>query len=236
MTPSIRALEESGIVQRSAPDPAARRHRRRVAALPHAEVSQDRQAGRRMRAAPFRTGDTDIGPNSWDVAAHAVGGVLNAVDAVISGRARNAFCAVRPPGHHASARSAAWAFACSTTSPSRPAMRSGSMASERVLIVDWDVHHGNGTQDIFYSDRRSFSSARTSGRSIPAPAARMKPVKAGRGNHDEFPVSGWIGPRGNPGRCAELLDARGARVSPRVSVDFGRIRFAASAICSGNSL
>ena len=47
------------------------------------------------------TGDTDITPNSWDVASRAAGGVLNAVDAVLTGAARNAFCAVRPPGHHA---------------------------------------------------------------------------------------------------------------------------------------
>ena len=49
------------------------------------------------------TGDTDITPDSWDVAARAAGGVLNAVDAVLTGAARNAFCAVRPPGHHANA-------------------------------------------------------------------------------------------------------------------------------------
>src|SRR5579885_249896 len=58
---------------------------------------QDVKAGR-----PYlSTGDTDIGPNSWEVASQAVGGALNAVDAVMTGAARNAFCAVRPPGHHA---------------------------------------------------------------------------------------------------------------------------------------
>ena len=55
------------------------------------------------------TGDTDITPNSWEVAASAAGGVLNAVDAVVVGSARNAFCAVRPPGHHATpSASTAW--------------------------------------------------------------------------------------------------------------------------------
>ena len=102
------------------------------------------------------TGDTDITPKSWDVAARAVGGVLNAVDAVCRGEAKNAFCAGAPAGPSRERRDAAWASACSTTSRSPRAMRSGSMASERVLIVDWDVHHGNGTQDIFYADPPSF--------------------------------------------------------------------------------
>jgi len=101
------------------------------------------------------TGDTDIGPNSWDVAAHAVGGVLNAVDAVISGEARNAFCAVRPPGHHASAsRGMGFCLFNNVAIAARYAQRKHGL--ERVMIVDWDVHHGNGTQDIFYSDASVF--------------------------------------------------------------------------------
>jgi acetoin utilization deacetylase AcuC-like enzyme len=97
------------------------------------------------------TGDTDITPNSWDVAAQAVGGVLNAVDAVISGRARNAFCAVRPPGHHATAgRGMGFCLFNNAALAARYAQRRHGI--ERALIVDWDVHHGNGTEDIFYSD------------------------------------------------------------------------------------
>jgi acetoin utilization deacetylase AcuC-like enzyme len=101
------------------------------------------------------TGDTDIGRNSWDVASHAVGGVLNAVDAVISGQARNAFCAVRPPGHHASAgRGMGFCLFNNVAIAARYAQRKHGL--ERVMIVDWDVHHGNGTQDIFYSDPSVF--------------------------------------------------------------------------------
>jgi len=101
------------------------------------------------------TGDTDITRNSWDVAARAAGGVLNAVDAVVQGRARNAFCAVRPPGHHASAnRGMGFCIFNNVALAARYAQRRHGIG--RVLIVDWDVHHGNGTQDIFYRDPSVF--------------------------------------------------------------------------------
>jgi len=101
------------------------------------------------------TGDTDIDGRSWEVAIRAVGGVLSAVDAVMAGRARNAFCAVRPPGHHANAgRGMGFCILNNVALAARYAQRRYGI--ERVLIVDWDVHHGNGTQDIFYSDPSVF--------------------------------------------------------------------------------
>ena len=97
------------------------------------------------------TGDTDIGPESWEVAAHAAGAALNAVDAVLGGQARNAFCVVRPPGHHANAgRGMGFCLFNNIAIAARYAQRRHDIG--RVLIVDWDVHHGNGTQDIFYED------------------------------------------------------------------------------------
>lgn len=101
------------------------------------------------------TGDTDITPNSWDVARKAAGGVMNAVDAVMSGKARNAFCAVRPPGHHATPnRGMGFCLLNNIAIGARYAQRKHGI--ERVMIVDWDVHHGNGTQDIYYSDPTVF--------------------------------------------------------------------------------
>ncbi len=101
------------------------------------------------------TGDTDITLNSWDVASQAAGGVLNAVDAVMKGKARNAFCAVRPPGHHATAtRGMGFCLFNNVALGARYAQRKHGV--ERVMIVDWDVHHGNGTQNIFYSDPSVF--------------------------------------------------------------------------------
>lgn len=97
------------------------------------------------------TGDTDIGPESWGAAAHGAGAALNAVDAVMSGRARTAFCALRPPGHHATrSRGMGFCLFNNVAIATRYAQRKYGV--ERAVIVDWDVHHGNGTQDIFYSD------------------------------------------------------------------------------------
>ena len=105
--------------------------------------------------ASLTTGDTDITRNSWDVAHKAAGGVLNAVDAVMTGKARNAFCAVRPPGHHATPnRGMGFCLLNNIAIGARYAQRKHGV--ERVLIYDWDVHHGNGTQDIFYSDPTVF--------------------------------------------------------------------------------
>lgn len=96
-------------------------------------------------------GDVSVSEESGDVALHAVGGVIDAVDAVLSGRVDNAFCAVRPPGHHA--RPAAPMGFClfnNVAIAARHAQKQHGL--DRVAIVDWDVHHGNGTQEIFYKD------------------------------------------------------------------------------------
>ena len=97
------------------------------------------------------TGDTDLSHDTYDVALRAVGTVLHAVDLVFTGQANNAFCVVRPPGHHASAnRGMGFCMFNNIALGARYAqVRHGA---ERVMIVDWDVHHGNGTQDIFYHD------------------------------------------------------------------------------------
>ncbi len=101
------------------------------------------------------TGDTDVTPNSWEVAGIAAGGVLNAVDAVVSGRVRNAFCALRPPGHHAT-RNRGMGFCIFNNIALGARYAQHHHGLERVMIVDWDVHHGNGTQDIFYEDPSVF--------------------------------------------------------------------------------
>jgi acetoin utilization deacetylase AcuC-like enzyme len=101
------------------------------------------------------TGDTNIGAESLDVALAAVGGVLNAVDAVVERRAPNAFCVVRPPGHHATSdRGMGFCIFNNVAIAARYAQHRYGIA--RVLIADWDVHHGNGTQEIFYADGSVF--------------------------------------------------------------------------------
>lgn len=101
------------------------------------------------------TGDTYVGPSSLEAALHAAGASLAAVDAVIQRRSRNAFCAVRPPGHHATA-DAGMGFCIFNNAAIAARYAQRTHGVERVLIVDWDVHHGNGTQDIFYNDGTVF--------------------------------------------------------------------------------
>lgn len=101
------------------------------------------------------TGDTAVGPGTLEAAEMAAGAALEAVDAVCSGRAARAFCAVRPPGHHATAsRGMGFCVFNNAALAARSARRRHGIG--RVAIVDWDVHHGNGTQDIFYEDGTVF--------------------------------------------------------------------------------
>jgi acetoin utilization deacetylase AcuC-like enzyme len=95
--------------------------------------------------------DTAICPRSYEAALAAVGVVLGAVDDVAAGRCRNAFCAVRPPGHHARAdRAAGFCIFNNVAIAARYAQKSRGL--HKVLIVDWDLHHGDGTQGIFWED------------------------------------------------------------------------------------
>jgi acetoin utilization deacetylase AcuC-like enzyme len=95
--------------------------------------------------------DTWASPQSLNVALTAVGGAVAAVDAVMGGKADNAFVASRPPGHHAEvAKAMGFCFFNNAAIAARHAQQ--AFGVERVAIVDWDVHHGNGTQDIFWDD------------------------------------------------------------------------------------
>ena len=101
------------------------------------------------------TGDTAISPHSWEAAQIAAGSALAAVDAVMAGKVQNAFCLVRPPGHHATANiGMGFCVLNNVAIAARHAQKRHGL--KRVLIVDWDVHHGNGTQDIFYRDGSVF--------------------------------------------------------------------------------
>jgi acetoin utilization deacetylase AcuC-like enzyme len=105
--------------------------------------------------------DTVVSPESYDVARYAAGTLMAAVDSVLTGVDTNALCLVRPPGHHALAdRAMGFCLFSNVAVAAEHALRTHDL--ERVLIVDWDVHHGNGTQDLFYDrdDVTFFSSHR----------------------------------------------------------------------------
>jgi len=150
-----RAIEGTGLlsqlqrveVRKATEDEIALVHGREYMAT----VKRDIAAG----AHELSTGDTNVGRQSLEVAVRAVGGVLNAVDAVIAGKAANAFCAVRPPGHHARPdQGMGFCIFNNIAIAARYAQRQHGLA--KVMIADWDVHHGNGTQDTFYRDGSVF--------------------------------------------------------------------------------
>jgi len=95
--------------------------------------------------------DTPISGKSYEAAVAAVGGVLSAIDAVMAGEVTNAFCAVRPPGHHAK-RDRAMGFCIFNNVAIGARYAQKKYGLSKVLVVDWDVHHGNATQDAFYDD------------------------------------------------------------------------------------
>jgi acetoin utilization deacetylase AcuC-like enzyme len=99
----------------------------------------------------YLDGDTSMSPGTWEAVMRGVGGAVAATDAVMSGAADNAFVAMRPPGHHAeTSRPMGFCFFDHAAIAARHAQRKYGIA--RAAVVDFDVHHGNGTQDIFWAD------------------------------------------------------------------------------------
>jgi acetoin utilization deacetylase AcuC-like enzyme len=104
----------------------------------------------------FLDADTIISMNSFDAAIYAAGGACRAVDAVMSGETQNAFLAARPPGHHATGEHAMGFCLFNNVAVAARYAQNKYKEIERVAIVDWDVHHGNGTQGIFFDDPTVF--------------------------------------------------------------------------------
>ena len=99
----------------------------------------------------YLDGDTSMSPGTWEAVMRGVGGAVAATDAVMAGTADNAFVATRPPGHHAETnKPMGFCFFDHAAIAARHAQRKYGIA--RAAVVDFDVHHGNGTQDIFWAD------------------------------------------------------------------------------------
>jgi acetoin utilization deacetylase AcuC-like enzyme len=146
----MRALEASGQAQQLRrlevdDDPEAW-----VAAVHHLEHIKLVQAASQHGRAALDP-DTIVCSDSYAVALKAVAGTLAAADAVVQGQVSQAFCAVRPPGHHATARQAmGFCLFNNVAILARYLQRRHGL--DKILIIDWDVHHGNGTQHIFEAD------------------------------------------------------------------------------------
>ena len=145
------AIEDAGLwngLVHLEPAPAAEACLLRVHSPEH--VARVRAAAQ-SKELTWLDGDTYACRDSWQTALLAAGGACAAVDAVMKGEVRSAFCAVRPPGHHAG-RDRAMGF-CLFNNVAIAARHAQAVHGiRRIAIVDWDVHHGNGTQEIFYRD------------------------------------------------------------------------------------
>ena len=150
-----RNLQESGLVELMAPIQPY------PAPLEWVERLHDPNYIRRFKEACekglsiFEVPDCGICQESYEIALLAAGGVMAAVDAVVGGQVDNAFCAVRPPGHHAE-RDRALGLCFFNNVALGALYLLENFGLERVAIIDWDVHHGNGTQHLFEADPRVF--------------------------------------------------------------------------------
>ena len=123
---------------------------------PQSYLDMIKDARPRIGEEPVRLDpDTVLSPGSWEAALRAVGAGLHAVDEVMAGRARNAFCQVRPCGHHAE-RARAMGFCLFSNVAIAGLYARKKHGAERIAVIDFDVHHGNGTQDVFWSDKNLF--------------------------------------------------------------------------------
>jgi len=144
--------------------------------------------------------DTVMCPDSLEAALRAAGAVCAAVDAAIDGRCARAFCAVRPPGHHAT-RDAAMGF-CLFNNVAVGAAQALARGIERVAIVDFDVHHGNGTQDIFWNDARVLYASTHQSPLYPGTGARSE---TGAGNIVNAPLPPGSGSAEFRAACEQVV-------------------------------
>jgi len=150
--------------------------------------------------------DTSVSPKSWQAALTAIGAANAAVDDVFSGRAANVFVASRPPGHHAE-KTTAMGFCLFNNAAIAARHAQKAHGAERVAIVDWDVHHGNGTQDIFWDDP-----------SVLYCSTHQMPLYPGTGAKDETGVGNIVNAPLAPRTGSEVFrDAFLSRILPAVN-------------------
>jgi len=158
--------------------------------------------------------DTYVSPRSFEAARMAAGGLMVAVEGVVAGQIGNAFALVRPPGHHATAdRAMGFCLFNNVAIATRAAL--ASEAIERVFIVDFDVHHGNGTQDIFGDDPGVFYVSTHQYPYYPGTGARTETGRgAGDGTVLNVPLPAGVGDAGYGRIIQELIWPLAERFDP----------------------
>lgn len=172
-----------------------------VAKLAHPARFVDALESARPREGMVRIdGDTVMSPGTWEAVLRALGASTHAVDEVVEGRVKNAFCAQRPPGHHAEAE-VAMGFCLFNFAVVAAKHAQKKHGLEKVAIVDFDVHHGNGTQALVWSDKSIYYASTHQMPLFPGTGARSEtgvgnvvncPMRAGDGGsrfHEAFDQS-----------------------------------------------
>lgn len=149
----MQKLRETGITEKTERIVPAKASKAQLAYV-HTDAYTTRVEAMCQRGGGMLDPDTPLCPDTYEIARLSAGGVINAVDAVMdtSNNLRQVFALVRPPGHHASTQQGR-GFCIFNNSAIAAEHLKREYGIKRILIVDWDVHHGNGTQDVFFDDR-----------------------------------------------------------------------------------
>lgn len=163
--------------------------------------------------------DTPLSRGSYEAALYAAGGAMNAVSAVMQGEVRNAYALLRPPGHHAM-KNRAMGFCIFGNAVMAAHHARKTFGLERVMIVDWDVHHGNGTQDAFYADPNVLFVSLHQHNWYPSLSGELEQVGsgAGAGYTVNIPLPAGTGDRGYSAAFEQLVVPIGLQYRPQLII------------------
>jgi acetoin utilization deacetylase AcuC-like enzyme len=163
--------------------------------------------------------ETVLSPGSFEAALYAAGGSMNAVDAVMKGEVRNDYALLRPPGHHAT-KNRAMGFCIFNNTVIAAHHARNAFGLERIMIVDWDVHHGNGTQDAFYEDSGVLFVSLHQHNWYPRLSGELEQVGAGAGAGYtvNIPLPAGTGDRGYRAAFEQLVVPIGLQYRPQLII------------------
>lgn len=163
--------------------------------------------------------DTPLSPGSFEAAIYAAGGAMNGVQAIMQGEVRNAYALLRPPGHHAESNRA-MGFCIFNNAVIAAHYAHRVFGLQRVMIVDWDVHHGNGTQDAFYADPGVLFVSLHQHNWYPKLSGELEQVGsgAGAGYTVNIPLPAGTGDRGYRAAFEQLVIPIGLQYCPQLII------------------